>query len=72
MLLPHQLRMLSEKEDLDGKIEKLNNFIDGDVFQNLPREERNDLYLQDGAMKLYALILERRISRFGSAEISND
>lgn len=61
---PHQKRVQEEAADLDGKIERLDKFMEGAVFANLRLEERNDLDLQCGAMKLYAHCLQSRIERF--------
>ena len=61
---PYQQRVLSEKDVLDDKIEKLDTFMQGDIFHRLDIEERNDMDLQLGAMKLYSRILASRIARF--------
>ena len=62
---PHQQRVVDEKTELDGKLEKLNAFIDGsDIFAGLPEDERTRLRKQAGFMKGYSDILGERIAAF--------
>jgi hypothetical protein len=64
-LEPHQSRVVSEKEDLDDKLEKLEAFIENShVFPQLPIEEKDLLISQAEAMKEYSSILATRIERF--------
>ena len=62
--------MVSEKQMLDDKIERLNTFILGDVFPGLSLDERNDMVLQLGAMRLYSHVLGIRIQRFNVVTLS--
>lgn len=65
-LLPHQQRVVEEKEELDTKIEKLLNFITSDnpVYNTLAPEEKADMYMQSQQMMHYSDTLNRRIQRF--------
>jgi hypothetical protein len=64
-LEPHQSRVVSEKEDLDDKLEKLNTFIgESHVFPQLGSKDQELLLLQAQAMKEYSEILAKRIERF--------
>ena len=60
----YQLRVITEKKDLDEKIEKLGKFVLGHIFHGLDIDERKDMLLQLGTMELYSLVLEKRIQRF--------
>ena len=64
MLEPFQLRVYKEKEDLDEKISKLNEFLSGDGTRNLALEDLRLLSDQFYVMHEYSKILARRISRF--------
>lgn len=51
-----------ELEDLNFKIEKLNNFIEkNDIFKTIDLEEQELLKEQRGIMNKYANILRKRI-----------
>ena len=63
----YQQRVITEKKDLDSKIERLAAFMDGEMFNSLPNDDRSDLTAQRGAMQEYSDILASRISRFDSA-----
>lgn len=54
-------RMLFERIDLQEKIDKLDNFIDGDKFNKLPEMAQDLLIAQYNAMIAYLEILEIRI-----------
>lgn len=64
MLELFQLRVYKEKEDLDEKISKLNEFLSGDGTRNLALEDLRLLSDQFYVMNEYSKILARRISRF--------
>ena len=64
MLEPFQVRVYKEKEDLDEKISKLNEFLSGDGTRNLALEDLRLLSDQFYVMHEYSKILSRRISRF--------
>lgn len=61
---PHQQRVIDEKTELDGRLKKLNAFIDGEIFKGLPEDERTRLRKQVGYMKCYSYVLEERIAAF--------
>lgn len=61
----HQLRVITEKDELDAKIGKLAIFIENTVtFGGLPEAERMRLYAQYRAMVEYSTILGERIEAF--------
>lgn len=65
---PHQQRVIDEKRELDEKLTKLGDFIDGNAFfATLPASEQMDLKSQRTVMQTYSCILSDRIARFGSA-----
>ena len=58
----YKLRLQKELEDLDFKIEKLNNFIEkNDIFKTIDLKEQELLKEQRKAMIKYADILRKRI-----------
>lgn len=61
----HQERVVTEKSELDSKVEKLDSFVYGDVFPKLEIEERMRLLRQFKCMKEYSAILGERIAAFG-------
>ena len=68
-LLPHQQRVIDEKNELKEKTDKLQQFIGSDaesgkVFHELPAEDKELLLTQHSIMTQYAQVLDKRISRF--------
>lgn len=64
-LLPHQLRVLDEKLDVDTRISKLDEFITrGPVFAGLEASERSRLKRQLDVMHELSSILADRIANF--------
>ena len=62
---PHQERVVSEKAELDDKLFKLSQFIDGSsTFKSLPVAERERLMKQRYVMGSYSKILGDRIAAF--------
>ena len=58
----YKSRLRKELEDLNFKIEKLNNFIEkNDIFKAMDLEEQKLLKEQRGIMNKYANILRKRI-----------
>lgn len=58
----YKSRLRKELEDLNFKIEKLNNFIEkNDIFKTMDLEEQKLLKEQRGIMNKYANILRKRI-----------
>lgn len=63
-LLPHQQRVVLEKEELDEKIGKLTPFLDSSIFQSLDSAEQGRLRVQLAVMNFYSQILGSRIDNF--------
>ena len=64
-MLPHQERVVSEKHDLDEKLNKLKAFIEtSPTFKALPEDERGRLNQQFDCMAEYSSILGQRIAAF--------
>ena len=63
-LLPHQLRVVEEKEELLNKIEKLSMFLQTDKAKELSTEEYILLSVQLDYMNLYFNVLIKRIKVF--------
>jgi len=62
---PHQRRVMIEHEELNEKLWKLHEFINGsDTFKELPTEEQDRLKRQLTAMSEYHGILAERIDAF--------
>lgn len=60
----HQQRVIGEKAQLEERVSKLADFLDGDVFRSLDAAEQERLTVQLGAMREYAQILGERVSAF--------
>lgn len=63
-LLPHQLRVIDELNELDGRIRKLLDFMCSETFAGLPADEQHMLSIQASSMKVYYEVLTLRISKF--------
>lgn len=64
----YQQRVIDEKRELDDKLGKLDQFINGSaLFDGLPTDEQDDLVAQHGHMAQYSRYLASRIARFGGA-----
>lgn len=63
---PHQERVVSEKAELDAKLERLSAFIGGTQFSALDGEEQVRLNRQRDAMTEYSNILSQRIAAFAT------
>jgi hypothetical protein len=61
---PHEQRVVTERDELQSKLSKLNDFMRGDVFGNLPEPDRILLTVQQGQMFSYLQTLQMRIERF--------
>ena len=62
---PHQQRVVVEKNELDDKLTKLSQFIDGSsTFKSLSVQERERLMQQRDVMGSYSKILGDRIAAF--------
>lgn len=60
---PHVSRMEQELVGLDEKIQKLSDFMDGDVFPHLDPQDRHLMLIQSNAMRNYQSVLKQRIMR---------
>jgi hypothetical protein len=60
----HQERVVTEKDELDTKIEKLSSFISSDVYSTLTEAEQSRLGRQLGLMQQYSEVLGERIDAF--------
>jgi len=54
-------RMEVELHQLDEKVEKLQEFVQGEVFETLPAIEKQLLYIQVSTMSTYGATLSTRI-----------
>jgi hypothetical protein len=63
-MLPHEERVVTEKNELDDKIEKLSKFIKGPTFENLENFQKQCLNKQLNIMQSYSDVLTERISHF--------
>lgn len=63
-LPPHQQRVLDERADLVGRLDKLTLFFDTPTFTSLDAAEQSRLHYQAVAMKEYAAVLAERIAAF--------
>ena len=62
--LPHQQRVIEEKQELDTKREKLGEFKNTDMFLSLPWQEQERLNTQAHIMTMYSSVLGERIRNF--------
>lgn len=60
----HQQRVVAERAELDGRLEKLDLFLGTPVFAGLSEPERALLEQQSAAMGAYSDILAERIATF--------
>ena len=64
-MLPHQQRVVDEKNELDTKAKALSNFIGNNpVFADIDAEEQERLKEQCEIMWQYSEILDKRIAAF--------
>jgi len=59
-----QQRVIDECDELESKIDKLIEFMHGDIYPALPATEQGLLMVQLSHMKSYADTLRSRIERF--------
>jgi hypothetical protein len=64
---PHQERVVTEKNQLDEKIDKLDTFRAGTIFPTLPEDEQGRLNKQLSFMRSYSGVLADRIAAFPEA-----
>ena len=60
----YQLRVISEKEELDEKLNKLNKFFLTDLFLSMSEDEKNLMFDQAFHMDSYSNILQQRVDAF--------
>lgn len=63
-MLPHQQRVVNEKNELDDKRGKLSSFFNTDLFRGLDQAEKDRLRTQHSVMGVYSEILHQRICAF--------
>lgn len=63
-MLPHQQRVVTEKDELEDKLTKLVAFFETDFFSKIEKDEQERLKRQSGFMQSYLEVLEERISNF--------
>ena len=61
-LAPHQQRVVDEHAQLRDKLEKLDGFIAGPIYGDLPDPEKARLVRQSLIMELYEQVLSERIA----------
>ena len=61
----YKTRLLEETRELATKLNKLNEFMAGDVFPTLPREKKDLMYDQCRTMNTYVQILGKRLELEG-------
>jgi len=59
----YQQCVIDEKKDLDNKIERLIDFISGNIFKEVSIPEQRRLIRQKGIMELYSDVLNERITQ---------
>lgn len=60
----HQERVVTEKKELDEKLERLTAFISGEIFPTLPEDEQDRMKLQADLMGQLSAVLGKRIAAF--------
>ena len=63
-LLPHEQRVVDERQELEAKLSKLRDFLKTDICLSLPVNERSLLARQARVMAEYSEILAERINSF--------
>lgn len=63
-LSPFQERVAEEVRELRTKLDKLNQFAQTEMFNQLPEEAKARLQRQRGIMSAYADVLDERIANF--------
>ena len=65
-MLPHQQRVIDERNELVVKLNALDSFIPSEIFASLSTEDQHLLTQQRTVMNEYRRILDLRINRFNS------
>jgi uncharacterized protein YydD (DUF2326 family) len=61
---PFQQRVVEEVRELRGKLDKLNQFVQTEMFNQLPDAEKARMLKQRSLMSDYADVLDERIAAF--------
>lgn len=64
MLQPYQERVIAERDELQERIGRLSEFLDTEIFQDLPPGSQNLMMDQFSVMLRYRGILNQRIALF--------
>jgi len=60
----HEQRVVTERDELEAKIVKLESFFEGDIFPAMEYTDRQFMRLQLMSMMAYCEALNARIGRF--------
>lgn len=69
---PYQQRVLDERAQLAERLDKLEKFTQGPLYENLNDIDKNLLIKQGMAMSNYLQVLDQRIERFNAAKAKED
>lgn len=61
---PFQQRVVEECRELRGSLDKLNQFVETEMFNQLPHVEKGRMLRQRSLMNDYADVLDERIANF--------
>lgn len=61
---PYQERVVTERDDLSDKIDRLAQFLDTAAYALLPESERDRMFRQLRHMNNYREVLDERIEAF--------
>lgn len=64
VLKPHQQRVVEEKNELDARLSRLNEFIKGPFFETVADDEASRLRRQHALMAQLSTVLGERIAAF--------
>lgn len=65
-LLPHQIRVVAEKRELDERLQRLVAFMGTATFAELPEAERARMTRQHNLMQQLSAVLGERIDAFSA------
>ena len=64
IMQPFQQRVIEERRELRCKLDKLNEFVETEMFNQLPHVEKGRMLRQRSLMADYAEVLDERIANF--------
>ncbi len=64
--MTYQQRVVAERGELAGRLQKLSAFIESEVWRTLPEDERDLLVEQRLHMTAYLGVIQRRCVRFST------